>query len=149
MLNHLPKYCPNYKGDAYEIAGFGWHQGWNDRINAAFTAQYEVNLSNLIKDLRAEFSAPKMRFVIGATGMGDANLDPTAVALIAAQTAVADPAKHPEFAGSVATVDTRPFDYGINSPSPPNGYHWNFNGESYFHIGESMGLAMMELLNGK
>ena len=149
VLNNLQKYCPNYQGNGYEIAGFGWHQGWNDRINAAYTAQYETNLTNLIKDLRAEFSAPRMRFVIGATGMGDANLDPTAVALIAAQMAVADPAKHPEFAGTVATVDTRPFDYGINSPSPPNGYHWNFNGESYFHIGESMGLAMMNLLDSK
>ena len=146
VLNHLPKYCPNYQGNGYEIAGFGWHQGWNDRINAAFTAQYEANLTNLIKDLRTEFSAPKMRVVIGATGMGDATVNPTAVALIAAQAAVADPAKHPEFAGTVATVDTRPFDYGVNSPSPPNGYHWNFNGESYFHIGEAMGLAMLDML---
>ncbi len=146
VLKNLKKYCPNYQGQGYEIAGFGWHQGWNDRINADYTAQYETNLTNLIKDLRAEFRAPKMRFVIGATGMGDANLDPTAVALIAAQTAVSDPARHPEFAGTVATVDTRPFDYGINSPSPPNGYHWNFNGESYFHIGENMGLAMMGLM---
>ncbi len=146
VLKNLPKYCPNYHGNNYEIAGFGWHQGWNDRINARFTAEYEANLTNLIKDLRVEFSAPKMRFVIGATGMGDANLDPTAVALIAAQAAVADAAKHPEFAGTVATVDTRAFDYGNNSPSPPNGYHWNFNGESYFHIGEAMGLVMIDLL---
>ncbi|MCF7732535.1 MAG: Ig-like domain repeat protein [Akkermansiaceae bacterium] len=149
VLNNLQKYAPNYQGNGYEITGFGWHQGWNDRINADYTAQYETNLTNLIKDLRAEFGAPKMRFVIGATGMGDANLDPTAVALIAAQTAVSDPAKHPEFAGTVATVDTRAFDYGVNSPSPPNGYHWNFNGESYFHIGEAMGMAMMELLANK
>jgi len=145
VLNNLEKYCPSYQGNGYELVGFGWHQGWNDRINAGFTAQYETNLANLIKDLRAEFKAPKLRVVIGTTGMGDANLDPTAVALIAAQMAVSDPVKHPEFAGTVATIDTRLFDYGVNSPSPPNGYHWNFNGESYFHIGESMGLAMMEL----
>lgn len=145
VLTNLKKYCPSYEGNGYELVGLGWHQGWNDRINAGFTAQYETNLANLIKDLRAEFKAPKMRVVIGSTGMGDANLDPTAVALIAAQMAVSDPVKHPEFAGTVATIDTRPFDYGVNSPSPPNGYHWNFNGESYFHIGESMGLAMVEL----
>jgi len=147
VLNNLKKYYPAYKGQGYEIAGFGWHQGWNDRINADYVAQYETNLANLIKDIRAEFKAPNMLCVIGTTGMGDASKDKNAVALIEAQKAVADPKKHPEFAGTVATVDTRQFDYGNNSPAPTMGYHWNFNGESYFHIGEHMGLAIVGLMS--
>jgi len=146
VLNNLKKYCPDYQGQAYEIVGFGWHQGWNDRIDKARTAEYESNLANLIKDVRAEFKTPKMPFVIATTGMSKARPDPMAMKVIAAQTAVSDPDKYPEFAGTVATVDTQTFDYGDNSPGRGGGYHWNYNGESYFHIGEHMGLAMMGLV---
>jgi len=149
VLGNLKKYCCEYKGKGYEIVGFGWHQGWNDRIDEKRTAEYEANLVNLIKDVRAEFKAPKLPFVIAATGMSKANIDPRARKLIAAQIAVSDPDKHREFAGTVAAVDTRRFDYGANSRSPGGGYHWNYNGESYFHIGEQMGRAMMKLLVNK
>ncbi|MEI7700028.1 MAG: sialate O-acetylesterase, partial [Planctomycetia bacterium] len=27
----------------YELSGFGWHQGWNDRISDNFNAEYESN----------------------------------------------------------------------------------------------------------
>ena len=46
----------------------------------------------------------------------------------------------------MATVDTRPFDYGTMQGASGEFYHWNWNGESYFNIGESMGLAMMAML---
>ena len=54
-----------YHGLGYEIEGFAWHQGWNDRVNAAATAEDEVNMANLIRDLRAEFGVPGMPVVIG------------------------------------------------------------------------------------
>ena len=79
-------------------------------VNSAYVAEYEANLTNLIQDLRAEFGVPNMPVVIGNTGM--ANAPSGAGSLIEAQGNVADPAKHPEFAGTVFTVDTRPFDYG-------------------------------------
>ena len=146
VLRNLKKHCPGYQGQGYEIVGFGWHQGWNDRIDDGRTAEYETNLVNLIKDVRAEFKAPRMRIVVATTGMSKAGLEPNAMKLIAAQTAVSDPGKHPEFAGTVSTVATRPFDYEGNSPGPGGGYHWNFNGESYFRIGEQMGMAMMKMI---
>jgi alpha-galactosidase len=146
VLNDVRSYYPYYNGSGYDIAGFGWHQGWNDRCDAAYTAEYEYNLANLIRDLRREFRTPTMPFVIANTGMDNVNPNNgTSWALIEAQGNVSDPAKYPEFAGTVATVDTRPFDYGNNSPAPTFGYHWNFNGKSYFQIGESMGVAMMKL----
>jgi alpha-galactosidase len=145
VLDNLATYYPGYSGAGYEIAGFGWHQGWNDRVDANFTAQYETNLANLIRDVRAEFRAPKLPFVIANTGMANAPGGPGS--LIAAQFAVTNASKYPDFAGNVTTVDTRPFDYGeLQSPNG-FGYHWYWNGESYFNIGESMGLAMMALLS--
>ncbi len=144
VLNNIAAEFPSYSGGGYEIAGFGWHQGWNDRVTPGYVAEYEANLTNLIKDLRAEFSAPNMRVSIGNTGMANAPSGPGS--LIEAQGNVSDPAKHPEFTGTVATVDTRPFDFGELSGVNDQGFHWYFNGESYFNIGESMGQAMMALL---
>ena len=146
VLADVKKYYPAYDGKGFEIAGLGWHQGWNDRIDDKFVAEYEVNLANLIRDLRKDLGLPAMAVVIGNTGMANADADPRAVKLITAQGNVADSKKYPEFAGTVSTVDTRPFHYPLNSPEIGFSHHWNYNGESYFRIGESMGNAMMKLL---
>ncbi len=146
VLSNLKTHYPAYDGAGYEIAGFGWHQGWNDRVNRDHVAQYEANMVNLIKDLRRDFGVPAMPVVIGNTGMAVEPTDTQAVALITAQGNVANPAKYPQFAGTVTTVDTRPFYFGNNSPAPTFGFHWNYNAESYFRIGESMGTAMVKLL---
>ena len=108
-------------------------------------AEYETNLVNLIHDIRAEFGVPSLPVAIGNTGMANASGDQ--LLICAAQAAVANPALHPEFAGTVFTVDTRPFDYGQLLGMGTEGYHWYWNAESYFNIGESMGLGMMSLLS--
>ena len=144
VLADLPTYYPGYTGGGYEISGFGWHQGFNDRINATYTAEYEANMTDLIKDLRTQFSVPNLPVVIGETGMGNAPTGPGS--LIEAQRNVADPVKHPEFTGTVFTVKTTQFDYGTLLGTSSEGFHWNWSGESYFNIGESMGKAMMALM---
>lgn len=146
VLADVKKYYPDYDGKGFEIAGFGWHQGWNDRINSKFVDEYEFNLANLIRDLRKDLSVPAMPVVIANSGMANAGQDPVSAKLIGAQGSVADPKKYPEFAGTVSTVDTRPFHYPLTSPEIGFIYHWNYNGESYFHIGESMGASMMKLI---
>ncbi len=146
VLADVKKYYPDYDGKGFEVAGLGWHQGWNDRVNSAYVSEYEVNMANLIRDLRKDLNLPGLPVVIGNTGMADADKDPTAVRLITAQGNVADPKKYPEFAGNVNAVDTRPFHYPATSPEIGFIYHWNYNGESYFHIGESMGKSMLTLL---
>ena len=147
VLGNISTYYPAYTGTTandYEIAGFGWHQGFNDRISPAYTAEYEANMTNLILDLRVALQVPNLPVVIADTGMGNA---PTgAGSLIAAQGNVGDVTKHPEFAGTVKTVKTSQFDYGVIQGASSEGYHWNWNAQSYFNIGESMGLAMMSLL---
>lgn len=137
---------PKLAGRKFEIAGFGWHQGWNDGGNPEFIAEYESNLTHLINDLRKEFGKPKLPVVIANSGFGGNALKGGRLKIAEAQMAVADPAKHPEFKGNVASVDTRPF-WRDASVSPSNfDYHWNHNGETHYLIGEAMGEAMTALL---
>ena len=53
-----------------EIAGFGWHQGWNDGCSMADTLAYETNMVNFIKDVRKDLGVPNLPFVIGGSGFG-------------------------------------------------------------------------------
>jgi len=66
-LAELGKRFPGYKGQGYEILGFVWFQGWNDQYQDRWLT-YEKNLANLIRDVRKEFKAPSMAFVIGQMG---------------------------------------------------------------------------------
>ena len=170
MNTALADVATQFAGQAIEIEGFVWHQGWNDRADLTVidnttsptthlrdlaVAEYEDNLSDLIADLRTEFSTPDLKVVIGTTGMGpDATFDPNnrepawynlrpkalAQDLVAAQQAVgaADPL--------ASTVDAHPFwREDIVSPKKET-EHWNQNAESYYLIGEGMGEAMVALV---
>jgi len=106
-------------------------------------------MANLIKDLRTEFGVPNMPVVIGTTSMANVDSDSLGLQLVAAQKAVANPSIHPEFAGTVTTIDTKPYDYGTDASPSSEGYHWNWNAESYFNIGEKMGQAMVGLLSSQ
>jgi alpha-galactosidase len=143
VLANLKKEFPDYDGKGYEIAGFGWHQGWNDRVNQAFNDQYEKNLANFIRDVRKALGVKDMPFVIAETGMhGPEEKHPRALSLMRAQAAVA---AYPEFKGNVAFAETKSF-YRPPEVSPSRqGYHWNSNAETYFLIGDAMGKAMLKL----
>ena len=128
----------------YVLAGFGWHQGWNDRVNDKFNAEYETNMAHFIRDIRKDLGVPALSFVIAETGMGGPEeTHPRALSLMKAQAAVAE---HKEFQGNVAFVGTKAFwRPKEQSPSGQN-YHWNSNAETYYLIGEGMGEAMKRLL---
>jgi alpha-galactosidase len=82
VLANLQTLFPDYDGRGYELAGFGWHQGWNDRINQAFNDEYEKNLANFIRDVRKDLGVPKLPFVIAETGMsGRGESHPRALSL--------------------------------------------------------------------
>jgi hypothetical protein len=143
VLADLNTNFPDYDGKGYELAGFGWHQGWNDRINQAYNDEYEKNLANFIRDVRKDLGVAKLPFVIAETGMsGPSEKNPRALSLMRAQAAVA---KYAEFQGNVAFVGTREF-YRPPEKSPSSqGYHWNNNAETYYLIGTAMGEAMKKL----
>ena len=135
---------PQWKGRPVQLAGFGWHQGWNDRINGGFVAEYENNMANFIRDIRKDLNAPNLPFVIAETGMGGLEeKNERALALMNAQAAVTE---HPEFKNNVAFVGTRAFWRPSEQSPSDQGYHWNSNGETYYLIGEGMGRAMTSLL---
>lgn len=144
VLRDAPKLFPQYANRKPELIGFGWHQGWNDRVNQGFNDQYEKNLANFIRDIRKDLGAPELPFVIAETGMsGHKEKHPRAVSLMKAQAAVA---RHKEFRGNVAFVGTK--DYFRPRTQSPTGqaYHWNSNAETYWLIGKGMGQAMLGLL---
>jgi alpha-galactosidase len=143
VLGDLKKHFPNLEGRRYEIAGFGWHQGWNDRVNQAYNDEYEKNLANFIRDIRKDLGVKNLPFVIAETGMsGPEEKHPRALSLMRAQAAVAE---YKEFKGNVAFVGTKSF-WRAQEVSPSGqAYHWNTNAETYYLIGEAMGKAMKKL----
>ena len=107
MLKDLKKEFPEFGDRGYELAGFGWHQGWNDRVNQAFNDEYEKNLANFIRDIRKDLGVKNLPFVIAETGMsGPEEKHPRALSLMKAQAAVAE---YKEFKGNVAFVGTKAF----------------------------------------
>lgn len=144
VLASVGEEFPELKGRPVQLAGFGWHQGWNDRINDDFVKEYERNMANFIRDIRKDLGVPKMPFVIAETGMGGmAETNQRALELMQAQAKVALQA---EFKGNVAFVGTRAFWRTADQSPADQGYHWNCNAETYFLIGESMGKAMTDLI---
>ncbi len=137
-------FCSGYKAaDGYEIVGFGWHQGWNDRVTAAFAAAYEANMENFIKDVRAELGLPNLPFSISTTGMGGGNPDS---AVEFAQLEMADFTTYPAFEGNVAADDTRSYWRDVSVSPSDQGYHWNRNAETYCLLGRGMGEGMIDML---
>ena len=147
VLGNIKEHVPGYQGQGYEIAGFGWHQGWNDRVNQTYNDAYQVNCVNLINDLRSEFNLPQLPFVLATTGMsGWRESHPRACSLMAAQLAVPDDPGLEN--GNVVSVDTRDY-YRPEELSPAGanqGFHWHWNAETLFLIGNGMAEAMITLL---
>ncbi len=146
VLDNLETAFPAFAGMGYQIAGFGWHQGWNDSLNEPHAAEYEANMVDFIRDIRDAFGQPDLPISIGATGHGGFDQTPNRATVLAAQLAVADPQRHPAFAGTVFTADTRPFWREVSVSPRDDGSHWNHNGESFFLIGYSMGRGMVQML---
>ena len=143
ILGDIKAHYPAYDGKGYEIAGFGWHQGWNDGCSAPAVAEYEKNMANFIRDVRKDLGAPNLPFVIADSGFGGINQRVgRRLGIVKAQNAVA---AYDEFKGNVFTVKTPGF-FRPPSESPSRqGYHWNGNALTYFLIGEAMAKAMLKL----
>jgi Carbohydrate esterase, sialic acid-specific acetylesterase len=149
VLDNFGERYPEYKDQGYEVAGFVWWQGHKDGGSPAHIARYEENLANLIKAWRKEFNAPNAKWAIATVGFHGKDMVENYQKIAAAQLAVADPQRHPEFAGTVKTIDTRPF-WRDPEFSPKNqDYHYNHNAETYMLAGDALGRAMAELHGAK
>lgn len=111
-----PAYDPKV---GYELAGFVWFQGWNDATNGIVYPQrgkpggydmYSELLADFIRDVRKDFKAPDMPFVIGVMGTGGdvASRPPDRYTPITLgfREAMAAPARLPEFKDNVIAVQT-------------------------------------------
>ncbi|MCX6872650.1 MAG: hypothetical protein NTW21_02420 [Verrucomicrobia bacterium] len=145
-LENLKDVLPGYKGQGYELAGFVWFQGHKDTLNAEAAAEYEQNLVALIKDLRKDLGKPKLPVMIGTVGFNGDKMSGNTLVVHAAQMAVGDARKHPEFAGTVKTVDTRPFWRSVEQSPGDEGHHYNRNAETYMLVGDALARGMIELL---
>ena len=126
MVEHVKKVladpkrvCPAYNpAQGYEIAGFVWLQGWNDMVDRGVYPElskgstgnrfdkYSEWMAQFIRDVRKDFNAPKMPFVIGVMGVDGAKAGKDILAFREAMTA---PALLPEFRGNVTAVPAAPF----------------------------------------
>ena len=156
ILDNFATEYPAWAAQGFQIAGFVWWQGYDDTAEPRAT-RYEPNLVQLIKQLRAYYEnrypaniAPNAPFVLAtlATNGGWGNTDAGSGKVAQAQLNV-DGAKgiYPEFAGNVKTMEARGFwrDSAI-SPSG-QGYHYNWNAETYLLVGDALGRAMISLLS--
>lgn len=106
VLGDLKSVYPGYAGQGHELAGFIWLQGWNDMINAEYTAEHTVNLRHFIRDVRRDLKSPKLPFVIGQMGVDGDHPGENIKKFKAAQAAVLET---DEFKGNVALVATDAF----------------------------------------
>ena len=119
------------------------HETHDDR------SRYRPDVSCHENDVRKDLKAPKLPFVIADTGQLGAMTKGDMVELCEIQLSFGDPAKHPEFEGTVASVGTRGFARPVEQSPSDFDYHWNHNVGSHYLIGEAMERAMVELLGGK
>ena len=141
VLENLDKYYPGAK--EYEVAGFFWWQGDKDMRNAAHYEMYEKNLIQLIKSLRKDFDAPEAKFVSASLGQTKEGSKSGDGQILDAMKAVSENSD-PELKGKVGFVYTNPLSKGGSSSG-----HYSGNPETYMNVGEAMGKAMVELLQGK
>jgi alpha-galactosidase len=162
-LADLKNRFPGYKDQEYEILGFAWFQGWNDQYQDRWLT-YEKNMANFIRDVRKEFKAPEMKFVIGQMGhdgMKPDKEDSPRDYIKKAQAAVPE---MPEFKGNALCVKTDKFwdmeahaiytgpggwAKDINKWRQfgnDRGYHYYGSPWTFAQIGTAFGESMLELL---
>lgn len=161
-LSNLKTLFPEYANQGYEIDGFVWFQGWNDMIDADATAEYTVNLTYLIRDVRYDLKIPQLPFVVGQMGIDGMNPNDGIKRFKAAQAAVMDV---PEFHGNVALVKTdlywdteaeAVFKKGWrehldewNKVGSNYGYHYYGSAKTLCRIGRALAEATIELCGEK
>jgi autotransporter-associated beta strand protein len=163
ILDNFAAEYPQWAAQGFEIAGFVWWQGHKDGgeqgtgTAGPYATYYEENLVRLITGLRSYYEnrypgkvVSDAPFVVATCGFGGGNWSPgsNADTIWKAQMAVGDPAQHPAFAGNVASVDTRGYWRSSTISPSTQGYHYNWNAETYLLTGDAAGRAMVEMLGG-
>jgi len=144
-LDNFDTNYPQFAGQGYQIAGFGWHQGINDSFTASFYNAHEENLVDFVNSVRDEVNVPNLPFSIATTGhdFGAEGID----IVVDAQLAVADASKYPAFSGNVSTIDTVPFRRPVSESPTNDAVHWLNNGETLYLIGKGIGDNLVQMFS--
>ncbi len=149
---------PALKGKKLEMAGFVWFQGWNDQYGAQ--DEYESNMKHFINDVRKDFDAPKLPFVIGVMGQNGSK-EPKG-AMLTIQTAQLAMNEVPQFKGNVKAIRTDVLVDKAAEELYPHwrerfeewqktggdfGYHYMGSAIWFNRIGRAMGDAMLALMD--
>jgi len=160
VLSSLKDHHPGFdESVGYDIAGFVWFQGFNDQFSPAFRDNYKDNMITFVKDIRKEFKAPNLPFVIGVMGTG---ITEEAVGQNAVSLGQRAAAAAPEFKENVAAVESykvydlsalEVFNKGwqnhfaewcaVGSDRP---YHYLGSGKFFVRFGDALATAMAELI---
>ncbi len=157
---------PRYADQGYEISGFVWFQGWNDQYKDLWLT-YEKNMANFIRDVRKEFDAPDMPFVIGQMGHGGTAPDKPGSPREFIKKAQAAVPQMPEFKGSTVCVKTDQY-WDMEADAIYNGpggwskdvelwrqfgndrpYHYLGSPWCFAQIGTGFGEAMLKLTQAR
>lgn len=122
VLKDIKSVYPEYDEDAgYKLSGFVWFQGWNDMVGRDVYPNrdkpggydlYSKLMAQFIRDVRKEFKAPNLPFVIGVMGVNGptAKYGPDQMRYKSVhqnfRDAMAAPAAMKEFKGNVTAVLT-------------------------------------------
>ncbi|MBT5926473.1 MAG: hypothetical protein HOH33_07635 [Verrucomicrobia bacterium] len=142
MIEEVHAALEEFEQDQYELAGFVWMQGWNDMVTRDAIPAYAENLTNLAKDIRNEFNAPQLPFIVGELGNGGpVHTDGNMADFRKAQRIGTSRITNAKFVETTAFA--RPKEL---SPNTGHGHHWFGNAESYFLIGEALAKTAIELI---
>ena len=145
MVEEVRSALADLKGQAFELTGFVWMQGWNDMCTKPAIPEYADNLVHLVEDLRAEFRVPDLPVVVGELGNGGPTKGAGAMAQFRkAQEEGASRIKNALFVRTNSFA--RPKEL---SPNVGHGHHWFGNAESYFLIGDALATGMKTLLEAR
>jgi alpha-galactosidase len=160
VLGDLKAHHPGYNPDSgYDLAGFVWFQGFNDQFSDEFRDSYKDNMINFVKDIRTQYDAPDLPFVIGVLGTGITAEKVGQNAVSVAQRAAA---AMPEFKDNVASVESytlfdlealEVFERGwkenfaewctVGSDRP---YHYLGSGKFFVRFGDALAASMADLI---
>ena len=136
-LDQLGLVIPGYDGSGYDIMAFVWMHGYADVYNADYLDQYEVNLQNLLNDVKSEFPDLQGNIIV-QTGGGGESPDSSEARLREIQERVADND------ASSLLVETSQFAGG--PPIDRETYiHYFGRADNYVNIGENTGEAIIKL----
>jgi hypothetical protein len=157
-LADLPSQVPDAGARGHELIGFVWFQGWNDMINADYTAEYTKNMQHFIRDVRADLKSPALPFVIGQMGVDGVKAGENVQRFKAAQAAALE---DPAFKDNVALVKTdvlwdteaeavfkKGWKENINEWNKVGSdfpYHYLGSAKNMLKMGDAFGKALLDL----